>query len=102
ALSGLPVDACTDPPQHPALTGHEGQMILNRAYLLDDAAVEAFHRRAGEPASRPAAGGPTVHGTGPWPPHHFVALPPLDDDDGDDDDGDDGDDRAGRDDGDAP
>ncbi|HEY8526904.1 MAG TPA: GvpL/GvpF family gas vesicle protein [Acidimicrobiales bacterium] len=102
ALSELAVDACTDPPQNPELSGHEGEMILNGAYLLDDAAVEAFHRRAGELASRHAGWGLTVQVTGPWPPHHFVALPPLDDDDGDDDDGDDGDDRAGRDDGDAP
>jgi Gas vesicle synthesis protein GvpL/GvpF len=78
-LSDFAVDACTDRPQQPELSGHEGEMILNGAYLLDDASIEPFHEAARELAERHADKGLTVKTTGPWPPHHFISLPPIDD-----------------------
>ena len=78
-LSDLAVDASTDPPQQRQLSGHEGEMILNGAYLVDDTATEEFHGAAGELTSRHADKGVLVQITGPWPPHHFISLPPLGD-----------------------
>jgi hypothetical protein len=79
ALSDLAVDSCTDPPQQPELSGHQGAMILNGAYLLEGAAVDPFLDAAGELSERHAAKGISVETTGPWPPYHFISLPPIGD-----------------------
>jgi hypothetical protein len=78
-LSALAVDARTDPPQERQLSGHRGEMILNGAYLVDDDAAERLREAAAELTARHADQGVAVTITGPWPPHHFVALPPLGD-----------------------
>ena len=78
-LSEVAVESTTDPPQQRQLSGHEGEMILNGAYLLDDAATERFHEVARALTERHADKGVIVQTTGPWPPHHFISLPPLGD-----------------------
>lgn len=78
-LSEHAVDAGTSPPQQRELSGYEGEMILNGAYLVDDTATAAFHEAAGKLTERHADKGVVVQITGPWPPHHFISLPPLDD-----------------------
>ncbi len=78
-LSDLAVDSSTDPPQERQLSGHEGEMILNGAYLVDDSMIERFQRAAAELTERHADAGVVVQVTGPWPPHHFISLPPLGD-----------------------
>jgi Gas vesicle synthesis protein GvpL/GvpF len=78
-LSELAVDSTTDPPQQRQLSGHEGEMILNGAYLVDDTAVERLREAAGELTERHSDKGVVVQITGPWPPHHFISLPPLGD-----------------------
>jgi hypothetical protein len=60
------------PVQDPRLTGHDGQMILNAAYLVGTEDLEAF----GEAVSGVASAHPEleVEQTGPWPPYSFVTL----------------------------
>jgi hypothetical protein len=72
ALSLLAVAARQLPPQDPRLTGVEGRMTLNAAYLIDDEASQRFaaevERLTGQhPESRLSAGGP-------WPPYSFATL----------------------------
>lgn len=60
------------PPQAPALTGTKAAMILNAAYLLDEAAGQQF----GETVQQLAGQHPAVQLqlTGPWPPYSFASL----------------------------
>lgn len=59
------------PLQDPRLTGRP-DMLLNGAYLVDDAALEDFTRLVhGVTARWP---GIEVELTGPWPPYSFVSL----------------------------
>jgi len=79
ALDAEAVDSRLDRPQDRQLSGHDGAMILNGAYLLAEAGEAGFRARAAALGDRHAAAGVTVEVTGPWPPHHFVSLPPVDD-----------------------
>jgi Gas vesicle synthesis protein GvpL/GvpF len=76
-LSALALEATSEPAQQAELSGYEGEMILNGAYLLDEASVAPFHDAASELAERHATKGITLETTGPWPPHHFISLPPI-------------------------
>ncbi|MGW4488367.1 GvpL/GvpF family gas vesicle protein [Amycolatopsis sp. NPDC004368] len=72
ALSELSADACTHPPQSRTMTGEQGPMVLNGAYLVESSAAERF-------AEAVAACGRdsdvlTVQLTGPWPPYSFSSL----------------------------
>lgn len=78
-LSDRAVDATTDPPQQRQLSGHEGEMILNGAYLVDDDGVERFQKAAAKLSGKHADKGIAVQITGPWPAHHFISLPALGD-----------------------
>lgn len=59
-------------PQDPRLTGHEGVMTLNGAYLVDEAEGDAFAAAVQELAEAY----PDAHLTvaGPWPPYSFASL----------------------------
>jgi len=59
-------------PQDPRLTGHEGAMTLNGAYLVDEAEGDAFAAAVQELAETY----PDAHLTlaGPWPPYSFASL----------------------------
>ena len=72
AISSMSAASRRLAPQDPRLTGHEGTMVLNGAYLVDvddgptfEAAVRALV------AAHPDAG--IVLG-GPWPPYSFATL----------------------------
>ncbi|MDP3893128.1 GvpL/GvpF family gas vesicle protein [Nocardioides sp.] len=71
-LSGLSVASRRLPAQDPRLTGHEGTMVLNGAYLVDASRGEAF---AGE-VQRCALDNPglDIEWGGPWPPYSFAML----------------------------
>ena len=72
ALSGRCVASRRLPPQDRRLTGHQGTMILNGAYLVDEAAAAQFREAAeGLAAAHPAA---RVEVQGPWPPYSFATL----------------------------
>src|SRR5690606_8304130 len=79
ALDAEAVESRLDRPQDRQLSGHDGAMILNGAYLLVEDGEARFRARAAALGDRHAAAGVTVEVTGPWPPHHFVSLPPVDD-----------------------
>ena len=73
-LQDWAIDARIRPPQNRELSGHEGEMVLNAAYLVERertdklreivAELEAHHRRLGA----------RIELTGPWPPYNFVPL----------------------------
>jgi hypothetical protein len=63
--------AVLSPPQDRRLSGREGQMLLNAAYLVADADAEAFGSLFAELAGRVCAEGLELSLTGPWPPYHF-------------------------------
>lgn len=59
-------------PQDPRLTGHEGTMVLNAAYLVDTADEQAFTDQVG--ALQDAHPGLVLDHRGPWPPYSFAVL----------------------------
>jgi hypothetical protein len=70
ALRVVAVDAVRLPSQNRELSGHEGDMVLNAAYLVCDpgelrACVQTLQERY-------APQGASIHLTGPWPPYNFV------------------------------
>jgi hypothetical protein len=75
ALSAVSVASRLLAPQDPRLTGHEGTMTLNAAYLVPVDAQDAF---LGE-GQRLAAADTEVRleVNGPWPPYSFATLDDL-------------------------
>jgi Gas vesicle synthesis protein GvpL/GvpF len=61
-------------PQSRELSGREGEMVLNGAYLVDRARVERFRAVAEELGERQRPLGLALEVTGPWPPYNFVEL----------------------------
>lgn len=59
-------------PQDPRLTGHEGTMVLNAAYLVDTGDEAAF--AAEVQAVQQAHPGLVLDHRGPWPPYSFAML----------------------------
>ena len=59
-------------PQSRELSGREGEMVLNGAYLVDRARVERFRAAAEELGERQRPLGLALEVTGPWPPYNFV------------------------------
>jgi hypothetical protein len=72
ALAGRCVASRRLAPQDPRLTGHEGVMTLNGAYLVEETEGEAFAAAVQELAEQY----PDAHLTvaGPWPPYSFASL----------------------------
>lgn len=68
-LSEMAVAARRYRPQDPRLTGRAEEMVLNAAYLVDEAATEAFRRIVddGDAALE-------LELTGPWAPYSFATL----------------------------
>jgi hypothetical protein len=59
-------------PQDPRLSGHQGTMVLNAAYLVRTEDADAFAARADElAADHPEV---VVDRRGPWPPYSFAML----------------------------
>ena len=61
-------------PQDPRLTGHEGVMTLNGAYLVEESGGDAFAAAVQELAAMYPEAHLTV--AGPWPPYSFASLEP--------------------------
>ncbi|HLI60634.1 MAG TPA: GvpL/GvpF family gas vesicle protein [Solirubrobacteraceae bacterium] len=66
------LDARTRPPQNRALSGHEGEMVLNAAYLVERERTEELRGIVGELGERHRELGARIELTGPWPPYNFV------------------------------
>jgi hypothetical protein len=71
-LQDWATDAVVNPPQNPELSGHEGDMLLNAAYLVEKAKVERLHELVEELRDRHRELGARIELTGPWPPYNFV------------------------------
>jgi Gas vesicle synthesis protein GvpL/GvpF len=71
-LQDWATDAVVNPPQNPELSGHEGEMLLNAAYLVETAKVERLHELVGELRELHRGLGARLELTGPWPPYNFV------------------------------
>ncbi|HEX7240320.1 MAG TPA: GvpL/GvpF family gas vesicle protein, partial [Longimicrobiaceae bacterium] len=57
----------------PARQGDEGRaMVLNAAFLVDEARFPEFQRAVTEAAGRWGGAGFELEFTGPWPPYHFT------------------------------
>jgi hypothetical protein len=64
------------PPQRPELSGHEGEMVLNGAYLVDDDRLDGFKRVVAELQEQYGDEGIEFDVTGPWPAFHFAGSQP--------------------------
>jgi hypothetical protein len=71
------VDAVTRPPQNRDISGHEGEMVLNAAYLVEADRVDGLRELVAELEAHHRAVGATLELTGPWPPYNFVAQEAL-------------------------
>ena len=71
-LQDWATDAVVNSPQNPELSGHEGDMLLNAAYLVEGAKVERLHELVEELRERHRELGARIELTGPWPPYNFV------------------------------
>jgi hypothetical protein len=71
-LQDWATDAVVNPPQNPELSGHEGDMLLNAAYLVEEEKVERLHELVAELRERHRELGARLELTGPWPPYNFV------------------------------
>ena len=74
-LCDCAVAAVTRPAQNRELSGHEGHMVLNGAYLVDRARADELRALALELEWEHAGVGARVEVTGPWPPYNFLPQP---------------------------
>jgi hypothetical protein len=65
-------DAVLNPPQNRDLSGHEGEMLLNGAYLVETPKVERLRELVAQLCERHRELGVRLELTGPWPPYNFV------------------------------
>jgi Gas vesicle synthesis protein GvpL/GvpF len=70
-------DAVLNPPQNRDLSGHDGEMLLNGAYLVESSKVARLRELVGELQERHRELGVTLQLTGPWPPYNFVPRDPT-------------------------
>jgi hypothetical protein len=68
--------AVVRPPQNRELSGHEGDMLLNGAYLIPAGSAAALHALADDLAARHRDLGVRVQLSGPFPPYNFAAGTP--------------------------
>jgi hypothetical protein len=65
-------DAVVLPSQNPELSGHEGRMLLNGAYLVESERVDGLRGFVTELEDRHRELGVRIELTGPWPPYNFL------------------------------
>ncbi|MFJ8622257.1 GvpL/GvpF family gas vesicle protein [Kitasatospora sp. NPDC093550] len=73
ALARSAVEAVHHPLQPPEATGRAEQMVLNGAYLVEQARTAAFHEAVEALSAR--FPGLLLETTGPWPPYSFTTTP---------------------------
>lgn len=71
-LAGAVSEALLNPLQHSEVSGHEGEMLLNGVYLVEDDAVADFSALVDRLAEEHRPLGVSVELTGPWPPYNFI------------------------------
>jgi Gas vesicle synthesis protein GvpL/GvpF len=72
-LGDWAADSVLNPPQNRELSGHEGEMLLNGAYLVETERTEGLRRLLSELEDRHRELGARLVLTGPWPPYNFVS-----------------------------
>lgn len=72
-LQDWAIDARTFPPQNREISGHQGEMILNGAYLIDRERTEELSELVAELEAHHREHGARIELSGPWPPYNFVA-----------------------------
>jgi hypothetical protein len=65
-------EALLNPLQRREVSGHEGDMLLNGVYLVEDEGVAQFQELAAELDQDYRGRGVSVELTGPWPAYNFV------------------------------
>lgn len=65
-------EALLNPLQRREVSGHEGDMLLNGVYLVEDESVARFQELAAELDRDYRGRGVSVELTGPWPAYNFV------------------------------
>jgi hypothetical protein len=75
-LQDWAIDARTRPPQNRDLSGHQGEMVLNAAYLVERERTDELRAIVAELEKHHLDLGARIELTGPWPPYNFV--PPAD------------------------
>jgi hypothetical protein len=71
-LQDWAIDAVVNPPQSRELSGHEGEMLLNGAYLVETARAGELRDLVAELEERHRAAGVRLELTGPLPPFNFL------------------------------
>lgn len=71
-LADLAVEALLNPLQRPEVSGHQGDMILNGVYLVEERDLALFRQAVEAVRERFEDQGTTIELTGPWPPYNFV------------------------------
>jgi hypothetical protein len=76
-LQDWAIDARTHPPQNRELSGHEGEMVLNAAYLVERERTDELRQIVTELEEHHRELGARIELTGPWPPYNFVPGPDI-------------------------
>ncbi|HEY0390276.1 MAG TPA: GvpL/GvpF family gas vesicle protein [Solirubrobacterales bacterium] len=71
-LADAASEALLNPLQDPDVSGHDGDMLLNGVYLIEERAVPNFSALVERLADEYRPLGASVELTGPWPPYNFV------------------------------
>jgi len=66
-------DAVALAPQNPELSGHEGRMLMNGAYLVETERVDGLRALVSDLEERHRSLGVRIELTGPWPPYNFLS-----------------------------
>ena len=66
-------DAVALAPQNPELSGHEGRMLMNGAYLVETERVDGLRALVSDLEERHRPLGVRIELTGPWPPYNFLS-----------------------------
>lgn len=65
-------DAVALAPQNPELSGREGSMLMNGAYLVETERVDGLRALVSDLEERHRPLGVRIELTGPWPPYNFL------------------------------
>jgi gas vesicle protein GvpL/GvpF len=71
-LEQLALAAVSRPGQNRELSGHEGEMVLNAAYLVEAERVPELRDLVGRLQAEHETLGAHIELTGPWPPYNFL------------------------------
>lgn len=72
SLSGVAAEALLNPLQRREVSGHEGDMLLNGVYLVENEVIDRFRELGGALGEQYRERGISLELTGPWPAYNFV------------------------------